>query len=210
MEKKSKLFVLIFISGVVSINFLYGYSSSLNYDHIHSLIEAGSYDDALLYLDDAALGNPNDTDILFYYGYVLDEMGRYADALNYYDQILWYQPNDTDTLFNMAVTLENMGNFEEALLYYNKTLDIDPVDADALLSKGILLYELERYEEAVVAFENVLDIEIENSEARSYLNKIGVLQPKPTLNYGWIIMPVSILGGIGYAVFHHRRRQKKS
>ena len=201
---------MIFISCSVSVNFLYGYSSSLNYDHIHSLIEAGNYDDALLYLDDVALENPNDTDILFYYGYVLDEMGRYEEALNYYDQVLWYEPNDTDALFNIAVTLENMDDFKEALLYYNKTLEIDPVDIDALLSKGILLYELERYEEAVVAFENILDIETENSEARSYLNKIKILHPEPTLNYGWIIIPASILGGIGYAVFNHRRRQKKS
>ncbi|MGI9566784.1 MAG: hypothetical protein ACR2LL_07200 [Nitrosopumilus sp.] len=43
------------------------------------MIDQGEYDAALTYLEKLSFDNPNDTDVLFYQGYVLDEIGRYDE-----------------------------------------------------------------------------------------------------------------------------------
>ena len=161
-----------FLYGLISINFITSYSSSLDYDYVNSLIDQGRYDAVLSYLEKLSLESPNDIDILFYQGYVLDEIGRYDEALNYYDQVLWYAPKDIETLYNKAVTLENLGKYDEALEYYDRVLEVDSNDIDSLLSKAILLNERGDYQESQRLLDEVLKNDPENLAAKSYLQGI--------------------------------------
>ena len=205
---KARSFLLFLASSLILINLIGADASSLNYERINSLIDSGSYEEAIDYLDKISVENPSDTDILFYYGYVLDDMGRHVEALDYYDQVLWYAPNDIDALYNKAVALENIGDDEKAMSYYDRVLEIDPADVDARISKGTILYDLGEYGDAMTEFENALEIEKDNSEAKSYVNKINGMQHPEWDDYSWIITPISIIAGIGGAVLYRYRQQK--
>ena len=195
---------------LISMNFTFVEASSLDYDHINSLIEQGDYKTALAYLEKLSFDDPNDTGVLFYQGYVLDELGRYEEALNHYDKVLWDKPNDIETLYNKAVTLEKMEDYENAISYYDKVLEVDFGDIDSLLSKGSLLYQHERYEEALVTFQKVLELEPENSDAKLHVNKINQLKSELNPSHDYVVWPylIGIVGSIGFIVFSRRKRQK--
>ena len=80
------VFSIIFLVSFISVNFIVVEASSLDYDHINSLIGQGDSKTALSCLEKLSSDDPNDTDILFYQGYVLDEIDRYEGALSHYDK----------------------------------------------------------------------------------------------------------------------------
>ena len=186
---------------------VFGELSVIDHDHLHLMLDSSEYKDALYYLEQLKIEHPNNTEILFYQGYIYDDLGMYSEALEYYDQVLWYEPNDFETLYNKAVTLENLGDYETALVHYNKVLKLQPNDMDALQSKAMLLYHLARYDESLIQFQKVLDVEPENSNAQSYVDEIKKIKHNPGIDV-IIFYAVPGLTGLALAVLFYVRQER--
>ena len=67
---------------------------------------------------------PNDVDVLYNKGVVLDELGNSTQAIQYYNKALSIDPNDVDVLNNIANALAKVGRHIEAIKYYQKAIEI--------------------------------------------------------------------------------------
>jgi len=78
-----------------------------------SLVEAGSYGEAIIYLDKALEINPLDTDSLTYKGLALYNQGKYREAIEFFDMALKINPDLNKTyLYRQEAALSAM--LEEA------------------------------------------------------------------------------------------------
>lgn len=63
---------------------------------ISQLIESGDFDQALSYIDQAVIVDPNNPDLLNKKGIVLRALGRYDEALECFNKSLQIDPRDLD------------------------------------------------------------------------------------------------------------------
>lgn len=63
---------------------------------IPQLIESGDFDQALSYIDQAVIADPNNPDLLNKKGIVLRALGRYDEALECFNKSLQIDPRDLD------------------------------------------------------------------------------------------------------------------
>jgi len=95
--------------------------------------EAGRWDEALNYFQDALLDAPQDPRLHFNLGDALYKKQRYPEALQAFEKAL----NTRDprlqqqVYYNMGNTYYFLNKYEEAINAYKKALELDPDDQDA-------------------------------------------------------------------------------
>ncbi|NOX37134.1 MAG: tetratricopeptide repeat protein [Calditrichaeota bacterium] len=95
--------------------------------------EAGQWDEALNYFQDALLDAPQDPRLHFNVGDALYKKQRYEEALQAFEKAL----NTRDprlqqqVYYNMGNTYYFLNRYEEAINAYKKALELDPSDQDA-------------------------------------------------------------------------------
>ena len=121
----------------------------------------GEHEKVLSCYDKALKIDPNSIYVLINKGTALDYLGRYTEALHYYDRALELAPENIDALVNKAVTLYNSRQRnDEVLAICDQALKIQPYNARILYMKGTVLEAMGKV-----------------SEAKSYLDKAGQLDP---------------------------------
>jgi tetratricopeptide (TPR) repeat protein/CHAT domain-containing protein len=145
-------------------------------------LQAGEYEAALIFLDQAIVQNPQQADAWYQKGLVLQKLGRYVEAVKANQTFLaaidvWKTVNTTPENLNGTPLFEisqqtnlteewcELGNqqilssdFEGAVASYDRSLESNPDHLQALCNRGIALFECNRYEDAIVSFDKALKI----------------------------------------------------
>ena len=151
------------------------------------LLDAGSYEEAIIYYDAALAIDPSNLLALFNKALALDNLEEFDEAISYYNRVLVIDPTDIDALYNKGLALDNLGKPDEAISYYNKVLALDPNDVDALYYKGFALDRLGKYSEAITYYDRVLAINPNDTDA---LNNKNIAVGKQDVNGIINIQPV--------------------
>ena len=141
------------------------------------LLDAGSYEEAIIYYDAALAIDPSNLLALFNKALALDNLEEFDEAISYYNRVLVIDPTDIDALYNKGLALDNLGKPDEAISYYDAVLEIDPTDIDALYNKGLALDNLGKPDEAISYYNKVLALDPNDVDALYYkgfaLDRLG-------------------------------------
>lgn len=99
-------------------------SSDPNYTKAVTLIEAGSYGDAIPLLEKAVAAKPDSADAFNYMGYSYRKLGQVDEALKYYARALELQPRHrgaNEYLGELYLELGELPKAEERLAVLDKT-----------------------------------------------------------------------------------------
>jgi len=123
---------------------------------------------------------PNNIDVLFDTGTILQHLNRNHEAQTYYDKVLELDSNDRGALLHKGVLNYDWGNYWDAIYYYDKILEIDSNDQFALNNKANALKMLDKDEEALSYLDKALEIDPNYPDAiknkQLLLEKIGNLE----------------------------------
>jgi CHAT domain-containing protein/Flp pilus assembly protein TadD len=151
-------------------------------------LQAGEYEAALIFLDQAIVQNPQQANAWYQKGLALQKLGCYTEAvvankkfmdltadlekvdkapetLNY--SLLFeisQQTNLTKQWYEIGNQQRLSGDFEGAVVSYGKSLESNPDHLQALCNRGIVLFECNRYEEAIASFDKALEIKSDSHE----------------------------------------------
>lgn len=78
---------------------------------------------------------PEDTDILYYHGYLLSLQKHFPEALEKIDAGLALDPENPDLLYEKGTILNSMGRYMEAGSYFDRAENIDPEYAAPLSAR---------------------------------------------------------------------------
>ena len=84
---------------------------------------------------------PDDTGLLYGYGFSLERLRRYDEALRQYQQAVDLDPNMAKAYFSMGDIYAAQGKLDDAVLIYQMGLQVDPYNARALKKIKELLQE---------------------------------------------------------------------
>jgi tetratricopeptide (TPR) repeat protein len=99
---------------------------------------------------------PDDSDLWFVMGAILNDLGDLNQALNAIERVIKLDPRHILAYINKGIILDKMGEHSEALGYFEKALEIDPNSRDALQFKGLGLLQLGKYNDAKIYFDKLL------------------------------------------------------
>ncbi len=106
-------------------------------------------EEAITLLKEAEKNQPDDTDLLYTLGNLLDFTGKKQEALEYMEKIIAIDPANAAALNNAGYTmLEEGQNYEKALEYIQRSLAAEPDVPHVLDSLAWAYYKLGRLEEA--------------------------------------------------------------
>ena len=91
---------------------------------------------------------PDQFDLRYLYGKVLENKGAADEALSIYQRCLAEQPDNVDILNSVGCILEKRNELDAALSYFTKAFDLQPFNSKIEANMGIVLDRLGRGEEA--------------------------------------------------------------
>ncbi len=121
--------------------------------------------EALVPMQKAALLLPNDFEVHYNLGQVLQELGRIEEACDCYMRALQINPNFAQGLNNLGVVFHQLGKLNEAEASYRRALTIQPDYLSALHNLGVVLQFLGKLDEAYAAHVRALQINPEHAES---------------------------------------------
>lgn len=131
---------------------------------VRSLVQGGSYADAIACLDELLAQEPTAHDFSNR-GYLRALLGHHAAAIADYSAALDLNPTLDAAYHNRANSYAALGNSEAALLDYDRALDLNPLNLKPRLNQSILYRQMQRYGQARELLEeslwlalNVLDL----------------------------------------------------
>jgi tetratricopeptide (TPR) repeat protein len=128
----------------------------------YELAEAGRWQEAIPYYQEALRLNPRNVHSLTNMGNALRALGRLSEALTYQDKALAVDPDNALAWANKAVVLSGLDRRPEAISCYDRSLKIDPSNKVTWFNKGVALFLLGKKSEAI----QCLDYILENLDSR--------------------------------------------
>ena len=122
-------------------------------------LEAGEYDEAILFFDQVLAIEPNNTEVLFYKGLAFYYLGKYDEAISYYDRVLAIAPNDVDALNNKGIALLERGDYSNALNLFDEGLEIEPTNSLLLRNKIAALASLGLPDAAKLIYDRLTEVD---------------------------------------------------
>ena len=107
-------------------------------------INQEKYEEAMVNLDQILLSDPNDFEIMYFKGIVLEQLGRNAQAVNYYLKSLKITSNDTSVLQSISLHLVHLLGKEHALPIFKSLIENDP--NDILAQNGMKIFSSPIYD----------------------------------------------------------------
>jgi protein O-mannosyl-transferase len=142
-----------------------------------ALIDKGKYDEAIVYLSEALIINPQKTGARNNLANVLFLQGKPDEAVFHYNEILKFNPQKTNARNNLANVLFAQGKPDEAVLHYKEAIKINP-EADVHYNLAYVLSFQEKLDEAVFHYKEAIRINPEYAKAHYCLGKILMNQKK--------------------------------
>jgi len=134
--------------------------------------EEKDFQKAVALLIEADAKQPNNQDILFKIGYILQQLGDNNEAMNYYKKALEIDKNDEFIHNSMASIYRANSEFVSARMHLNDSLAIDDANPMTYYNYGNLLVDMEHYEEAKTMYEKALELNPEFTQAKDELGKL--------------------------------------
>ena len=113
-------------------------------------------DDALAQYDGMLEANPEDANILFKRGNILQHMRRHEDAVRSYWKALEREPRNQHLWNNLGNSLLELNRHEDSLACYNRVLEISPNNEVALFNRGNILQQLGLMDDAIESYRRAL------------------------------------------------------
>ena len=150
--------------------------------HLLGLVEYqnGNYAQAISYIQQAVLVDPEQSVFLNNLGNILKETGQLDQSLQAYRKALEINPDDAEIHNNLGVTLKEMGQLDQSLQAYRKALEINPQYVEVYNNLGNVLKEMDQLDESIHAYQQAL--EINPRYASAYLNLGNTLDAKGELD----------------------------
>lgn len=143
------------------------------------LLQTGSPQQALTFLQRAVALAPNTASFHGNLGIAYTRCGEHAQAITAYQQAQRLDPNNVEVLRNLAAALTRLKRFRDALNPLQLALHLDPQSAEILLRIGWVHYKLEESAQALKYFELALTHEPDNLQALAGIGQILLAQEKP-------------------------------
>jgi len=134
--------------------------------------ENDDYQKALAFLIEANAKAPNNGEILFKLGYILQQSGDLDEAIKYFKEALEVDKNNEYIHNSMASIYRSRGEFTSAKLHLKASLDIEDENPITYYNFGNLLVDMQNNEEAVQMYEKALELNPEFIEAKEELEKL--------------------------------------
>ena len=134
--------------------------------------ENDDYQKALAFLIEANAKAPNNGEILFKLGYILQQSGDLDEAIKYFKEALEVDKNNEYIHNSMASIYRSRGEFTSAKLHLKASLDIEDENPITYYNFGNLLVDMQNNEEAVQMYEKALELNPEFTEAKEELEKL--------------------------------------
>ena len=91
-------------------------------------INQEKYEEAMVNLDQILLSDPNDFEIMYFKGIVLEQLGQHTQAVNYYLKSLKITSNDTSMLQSISLHMVHLLGKEHAVPIFKSLIENDPND----------------------------------------------------------------------------------
>ena len=147
--------------------------------------DQGSYEDALLFFDEALKRAPNDLDIVYNKATALSDLAyqrklRWRDdyiilwkqALDLFYDVIEQQPQNVDAITFAWITHYDVNDYEEAIWYLEQAQALDPKALSPTLYLARAHKNLQDYQLARSYYEQALAISPENFQAQEELKEI--------------------------------------
>ncbi len=181
-------------------------------------LEAGKYDSAIAYYDQALASNTTlmqkAGSMLYIFrdkAYAQIQLGLYADSINTLDQGLALFPNDSMLWNNKGYAFFRLGKLQDALDAYDKAISLDQSYTNALINKGNALYQMGRYQDAVDAYNKALESDPGNNVATAGLADAqkAAASAVPLVPLALVVILIIVAGGVVWYVKCHRPAEQK-
>jgi tetratricopeptide (TPR) repeat protein len=184
MTIKYVLVVILICWGVVSANQVKYWQNSLTLfkhalnskesfiimsNYAASLNEAGRYEEALEYGNEALKAKPDSPENHNTVGNSLCKLGKYDEAIEHYKLAIQYKPKFPEAYLNLGIAVKNFNNLEAASQLFEKAIEYRPEYKDAYLELSMVLIDMQRFQEAVDVCNRGLKIEPDNVFLRGRL-----------------------------------------
>ncbi|MEI7455488.1 MAG: tetratricopeptide repeat protein [Nitrosomonadales bacterium] len=134
--------------------------------------------EALLPMQHAASLCPDDFEVHYNLGLILQALGRLEEAVASYRWALQLNPDYAPGYNNLGVTLQELGRLEEAEGCYRRAVEIKPDYVNAHHNLGIVLQCLNRFEQAESIHLKTLQLKPDHAEAHCNLGIVLLSQGK--------------------------------
>ena len=134
-----------------------------------ALLSDDQGDEALQYLEKAAMLAPDRVEFRIEWGIALQRLDREEEAIAVYHEVLDADSENVSALTNIGVALLTGRLVDDALHPLEKAVSLAPDDPAACANLGVVLQRLGRTEEAIASFETALAADPDYGEAWSGL-----------------------------------------
>jgi tetratricopeptide (TPR) repeat protein len=136
--------------------------------------EEKDFQKAVALLVEANAKEPNNPDIVFKTGYMLQQSGDDAEALKYYKEALELD-NENEYIHNsLASVYRKNGEFASAKMHLHASLEINDENPITYYNFGNLLADMQKKDEAIEMYQKAVEINPEFIEAKEELEKLKV------------------------------------
>ncbi|MDD5157427.1 tetratricopeptide repeat protein [Sulfurimonas sp.] len=145
----------------------------------HSLVEqadeafgANDMKKAIELLSEAATKKPDDSEILFKTGYILQKQNNNTEALKYYKEALSLDKNNEFIHNSIASVYRANGEFVSAKIHLDDSLALDDKNKITYYNYGNLLVDMQKIDGAKEMYKKALEIDPDFREASAELVKL--------------------------------------
>lgn len=134
--------------------------------------EQEDYSKAVALLKEADTKDPNNPDILYRLGYMLEKLGDFDEALHQYKNALEFDKNNEYFHNSIASVYRTKGEYASARMHLNASLDIDPQNPVTHYNYGNLLVDMKNTEQALEMYEKAVELDPEFTHAQEEIAKL--------------------------------------
>jgi TonB family protein len=107
-------------------------------------------------------------------------MGEYDTAITDYNKAIELNPKEPAVYFSRGLAHFNKLSYTTAISDFDKVIELDPKEAMAYFKRGNALEKMGSFEKALVDYQKAVELDPENEPAKTALQKLQAVMPKPT------------------------------
>lgn len=135
--------------------------------------DEGDLQKALSLFVEANSKEPQESDVLFKMGYILQRLGDNEEALRYYKEALEKDKENEYIHNSMASVYRDQKEFVSAKLHLSASLGINDQNPITYYNYGNLLVDMKHFDEAKAMYKKAIELKEDFYEAKEELEKLG-------------------------------------
>ncbi len=149
-----------------------GFNAQSLVEQADKAFEANDMQKAVELLREAAIKRPNDSEILFKTGYILQKQNNTIEALKYYKEALSVDKNNEFIHNSIASVYRANSEFASAKIHLDESLALNDENKITFYNYGNLLVDMQKADEAKIMYKKALEIDPDFTEAKDELEKL--------------------------------------